>query len=302
MAKNIWWRKSRELKAQILSFVEDHKEIASCWVVGRKFSISPTTVWKILKEESVDKMKTACAVIAQYSEPGWSNWQRIHACWSTDVLKIRFMGGWIYLQLLLEERSRLILGWKLSAELCGENSRDLIKAVIARIGMKPLVVKHDRGSEFINYVFLGYLEEQKIISLASPAHWAPFNGRMERTNRLVRRFTRLLERSYCTTLDELISAIERAVQEINDELPRRMFGGLTSREIYDQKEVYTEAEREYLVKKIFEEQERIDGEYFLKGSELDRQRQAVLQSLQRMNVCEIHFGVRVNLLQEAFVS
>jgi hypothetical protein len=299
--KNIWWKTSQEKIQEMINYRNEHKEIATDCVVGLQFGISPTTVGKILAKifKPVEQIASNNLIIRV---PVHILWQKINACWSTDHMYVKFMGSWLYLQLLLEEYSRLILGWKLSGELSGANSRALIEAVINRLGTKPLVLKHDRGAEFQNPEVQGFLSQSRIIPLPSPAHYAPFNGELERTNRLVRRFTRPLEKKIGTTLDELVPAIQRGAREINDYLPRRIFNGRTSREIYDQEEVYSEEQREYLVDRIFQEQARIEGKYFLKGSVLDKQRRTVVESLQRLNLCEVCFGDRVKLFQAGVVS
>lgn len=298
-AENIWWKTGQGKIKEMIGFKQDHKEIGSNCAIALKFGVSPTTVGKIFAE-TIKPVNRFVNIMARV--PVSIEWQKIHACWSTDHMYVRFLGGWLYLQLLLEEYSRLILGWKLSAELSGENSRYLIEAVINLTGIKPLVIKHDRGAEFCNQEVQGYLRQESIISLASPAYYAPFNGKEERNNRIMRRFTAPLEKKPGTTIHELVPAIQRGTREINEFLPRRIFKGLTSREVYEQKEVYQEVQRECLVNQIFQEQARIDKEYFMKGSVLDKQRWAVVESLKKLNLCEFHFGEKVKLFQDRLVS
>jgi hypothetical protein len=292
VAKNIPWKHDETMTKKVLEFKKEHPEIASHYAAGKRCGIAPSTAGKILAEANA-KTADSPANVSRFI-PGWSEWLKIHACWSTDMMRIHFWGGFLYLHLLLEERSRLILGWKLGLEYSGTNTLELVRSVIECLGQKPLVLKHDRGQDMLGGGLLDYLREQKILFLPSPAYYAPFNGRMERTNPLVRRFTRPLEALVKCPPEKIVAAIQRGSHDINDVLPRRMFGGLTSREVYNQKEVYTESDQEYLIKRILQEQARTDMNYE-KMSSLDRERLVVLQALKGTNLCDYSLGEKVKL-------
>lgn len=298
IARNIWWQVPEAFKQQVIRFALEHPQLSSCCVLAKKFGISSASAWRILIKNRIKTMKEQKEI--KRKEHGFSEWLKIHACWSVDAIHLRFMGGRLYLILVLEEYSRLILGWKLCADLTSANATELIQGIIQEIGIKPLVIKHDQGKEFMGSIFQGFLKSLGIIPLPSPAYYAPFNGRLERMNRLIRRFTRPFEEKIDTTLAELESMIKHAVREINDYLPRLIFDGLTSREVYEQKEVYTEQDRENLLKLIPQEQARLE-ETYSKKAVLDRHRTDVVKALRETKLCEVQFGKNVRRFPRGFV-
>ena len=153
-------------------------------------------------------------------------------------------------------------------------------------------LKHDRGKEFINANFSGALEEKEVISLPSPAYYAPFNSITERTVRLLRRFTRPLEARYYTRFNEISDTFVRAQRIINHEFPRMIFKGETSDEVYAKARDYEDWERKKLIKEVFSKQRLTDGKYFLNGKELDKQRKEVVKYLCQMNLCYVHYRIK----------
>ena len=148
-------------------------------------------------------------------------------------------------------------------------------------------MKHDRGSEFIDDEFQEQLKLNSIISLPSPGHYAPFNSRMESCNRMLRKFTRPLEQRCDTTSYELHQNLLRANKIINKELPRRMFNGKTSWQVYTEGEDYTETERNILIEKARDRQEVLNGLFFLHGNQLDNRRKEVIKLLQEVKLCRV---------------
>lgn len=219
-------------------------------------------------------------------------WLARNACWSMDTMRVRFMGGWLYVMLVLEEYSRLILGYRIAPHIIGQYARELLAATILELGIRPLVVKHDRGSEFVNGTFQGLLRTEQIVSLPSPGYYAPFNSRIERGIRVMRKFTWALERRYDAELEEVDHAIGRGRYIINEEMPRRIFKGVTGRRIYEEGVDYDPGDRDRLIDEIFAYQRMLDGEFFLKGEELDMQRKEVVRYLQQVSLCEVGFTYR----------
>lgn len=267
---------------EILKVISEYKEVASEYFVAVKCGVSTTTVGRVRRMYLASSIIHVPKRFHKHYE-----WLKRHACWSIDTMYIRFMGGWLYLTVVLEEYSRLILGWRLCEQKLSMYAKELVSEIITGVGIIPLIMKHDRGSEFMEENFQEELNLHKIISLPSPGHYAPFNSRMESSNRLFRKFTRPLESGYDTPLDKLHHAIERGEMIINEEFPRRMFDGKTSRQVYIHGEDYTEKEREFLIEEIYKRQERIEGLFFLRGAELDERRREVIDLLQGLNLCRV---------------
>lgn len=275
----------------MLDFIEKFPEIATDYVVGERIGISSGSANKLKRQNRIQSVSAVMPVVKQsYS------WMKRNVCWSMDTMMIRFMGGWLYAMLVVEETSRMILGYKLVEEKLGIYARELLLTTLFAMKVKPLVLKHDRGSEFENEYFMDALSDEGIVSLPSPGYYAPFNSIIERSNRIVRRFTAPLETSYNAEVWEIDNALSRGQRVINHELPRKIFDGKTSWQIYQEGKDYEESEREELINLMLDNQKAIDGEYFFRGKELDKHRKEVVNYLCQKNLCNIQYRVQFQKL------
>ncbi len=282
------WQKVKE----VIDYIEKHAEIATNYVTAVMTGVSPSSVSNIRRKYISQPVATEVTVTKNHY-----GWLKRNACWSIDTMMIRFLGGWLYAMMMVEETSRLLLSYRLCERKLGIYAKELLLNTIIRLGKKPLVVKHDRGKEFENDDFQQALQEHRILSLPSPGYYAPFNSILERSNRLVRKFTMPLEMRYDATLEQMERVLAKAQRDINHELPRKIFEGKTSQEIYDATPDYEESEREQLIETVYENQELEDGKYFLGGKALDRQRQIIVEYLCQRKLCFIEQHVKKVKLQ-----
>ncbi len=288
IAQNIWWSHSMEKVKAVLYWLGTIPEIATNYVLAKKAGISETAVRAIRKKWcGCSEAVAGASVVVKTTAMKSYAWLAKHACWSMDTMMIRFMGGWLYAMLVMEEYSRFLLGYRLVGKQLGVYARELLLATATELKLTPLVVKHDRGTEFENYDFQEALREKGIMSLPAPGHYAPFNGRLERGIRSLRKFTRRLENRYDATLEEMEKALSRGRRVVNEEMPRRIFDGKTARTMYDAAVPYRPEDREKLVALIVSEEKRLQGEFFLRGVELDKQRAEVVNWLCRERLCEV---------------
>lgn len=291
VANDIHWRLSKEKRKEMLDFIEKFPEIATDYVVGERTGTSSGSANKLKRQNRIQPMTAVMPVVKQsYS------WMKRNVCWSMDTMMIRFMGGWLYAMMVVEETSRMILGYKLVEEKLGIYARELLLTTLFTMRVKPLVLKHDRGSEFENEYFMDALSDKGIVSLPSPGYYAPFNSIIERSNRIVRRFTAPLETSYNAEVWEIDNALSRGQRVINHELPRKIFDGKTSWQVYQEGKDYEDSERVEFINLILDRQKEIDGVYFLRGKELDKHRKEVVNYLCQKNLCNIQYRLQFQKL------
>ena len=161
------WQKVKE----VIDSIENYAEIATNYVVSVKTGVSTGSVSNIRRKYITQPVATEMTVTKNHY-----GWLKRNACWSIDTMMVRFKGGWLYAMLMVEETSRLLLSYRLCERKLGIYAKELLLSTIARLNQKPLVVKHDRGSEFENDDFQQALQEKRILSLPSPGHYAPFNS------------------------------------------------------------------------------------------------------------------------------
>ena len=288
--KNVWWALPEEKVKKVIELTERWKEIATNYVIGIKADISASSVGKILheyfgprkeKKERKHGLKTC-------------DWMKMHVCWALDTIKIPSKDGYVYAQLLIEEYSRCVLGWILSYSNTGEKAKKLIEETIEKHKITPLVIKTDRGSEFVNETVKSYLKEKEINYMPSPGHYPLFNGKLERENSIFRRF---LKKKGGMTFEEISNRMGKAIYVSNHELPRRMFSGKTSADIFKKGEIYQQDEKEILKQKVEERIKEIEKLKTPGLDKLDVLRKAVVNCVVDMGLCTIKSGDKnVNLL------
>ena len=96
----------------------------------------------------------------------------------------------------------------------------------------PLILKHDGGSIFHEESVEALLEEHQVIRLTSPPYYPKFNGKMERTVRDIKGYERAMRP--CNPDLSLKERLEETIRDLNEERPRPMLGGRTSKEVYEQ--------------------------------------------------------------------
>jgi transposase InsO family protein len=271
-----------------IEFIEKHRPIATDYAVAKRVGISESSAGNI-KHKYITKPEPREEVVQIKKS---YQWLKRNVCWSMDTMMIRFMGKWLYAILLIEESSRMILGIRLCEKKTGRYAGELLLSAIMALGIKPLVVKHDRGSEFENEDFQDTLKREEIVSLPSPGYYPSFNSIAERTIRIVRRYTMPLETRYDATLEEVDHALKHAQADTNYQFPREMFDGKTSYEMYEAGQDYQSDERERLLEAVCENQEIEDGKYFLSGKVLDKLRRDLVEYLCHRNLCSVWYRPR----------
>jgi transposase InsO family protein len=264
-----------------------YPEIASQWAIGRLVGVSASSVGKIW-QEATGKVQTVATVAPESF--GSCEWLRVHACWALDTAFIRLSGTLLYLMILVEEYSRLLLGWKLCADKTPQNAWGLVANTISSVGRAPLILKHDNGGEFAGDAFQLPLKNAGVEALPSPAYYAPFNGRCERSIKEVRKFTRPVEEKFGSNVYDLTGAIRRGFRIINDVLPRRMFRGRTSREAYQEGRKYTLEECHRLTKLMRETQKRLEVEHERRKKYYEHRRRIIIGTVRTLNLCEVKYG------------
>jgi transposase InsO family protein len=151
--------------------------------------------------------------------------------WSEDGAGFRERNRKKELLLLQDECSRFKVNTRLvKGPARSENVCDYLREAFEEHGA-PLILKHDGDSIFHNEEVRELLDEYGVINLKSPPRYPPFNGKMERSIRDVKSYERAMRKhNRHTTLKQRIAA---AIHDLNEERPRPVLGGSTSRETFE---------------------------------------------------------------------
>jgi transposase InsO family protein len=153
--------------------------------------------------------------------------------WSEDGAGFREFGVKKELLLLQDECSRFKVNTRLvDGPAKSEDVLDYLREAFDKYGA-PLIVKRDGQSIFHEENVEKLLDEYHVINLKSPPRYPEFNGKKERSIRDVKSYERAMkknDREQKTTLEERIA---ETIHDLNEERPRPMLGGRTSREVFD---------------------------------------------------------------------
>lgn len=146
------------------------------------FTVSESTVYKILKEEGLiteSNIKSFPAQKEYRFKPTSVNEQ-----WQTDATYLFVQGwGWFYLISVLDDYSRKILAWKLQSSMTGDDFIEVIDEAVLKSGVDPENMPNlvsDRGPALISEDLKDYLENQGIHHIKASPYHPQTNGKIER--------------------------------------------------------------------------------------------------------------------------
>jgi hypothetical protein len=154
----------------------------------------------------------------------------------------------LQLHTLMDESSRDILGWLLTAGGNFTQFMGLIKHAVNKYDITPLVLKHDndiilRGAE-------EFLAGRKIVDLPSPTYYSRYQAHLERGNLDLRKQFSIYEENSCLTYSEMNSKIGLTVEYLRNIRPRGIFNGKTCEDIFKNSAPITEISPEELICRI----------------------------------------------------
>ena len=169
-----------------------HRELAWRMVDEEVASLSPSTVYRILKGENlVCPWRRRAKRTREEEEKA----QRADEIWATDLMYVQIGGRTYYLVSFLDEYSRLIVHHALVAGMDGITVSVEAQATVERFlrerggelppqGMPR--IRSDNGSCYVSREFRGVLDEHHLGHQRIKPHCPEENGIIERSNRTLR--------------------------------------------------------------------------------------------------------------------
>jgi putative transposase len=191
-----WNKISAEEEVMILAEARASPELSArqlAWKVTdtRNMYISESTVYRILRREGL--IKPAEIVGFKAGKEYRRKTKRINELWASDCchLKVTYW-GWYYLDTVMDDFSRFILGWDLKTDMTGGSLEDVVQQAVDFTGMTDVpiedrtVLLSDNGAGYISQQFNQYLRLVGIRHItASPFH-PQTNGKIERYHRTLK--------------------------------------------------------------------------------------------------------------------
>jgi len=191
-----WNRISPEEGARVLAEAQASPEL-SCRHLAFKITdsgrtyLSESTVYRILKREGL--IKPAEIIGFKATKEYRRKTKRPNELWASDCCHLRvFDWGWYYLETVMDDFSRFILGWDLKTDMTGGSLEDVVQQAVDFTGMTDVPVEDrtvllsDNGAGYLSQQFNQYLRLVGIRHItASPFH-PQTNGKVERYHRTVK--------------------------------------------------------------------------------------------------------------------
>jgi len=154
---------------------------------------------------------------------------RPNELWHIDVTEIKIQSKKYYLQVILDNKSRIITGYKLTKSISGANTSDLLIQAMENYGI-PKKIMSDAGKENLNQNVNEVLQQNQI------KHYVAKRNTMY-SNSKVEAFFRMLKENYLRYLKiksklQLEKGTSFYIQKYNEEIPHISLGGRTPMEVY----------------------------------------------------------------------
>ncbi len=235
--KQYWNAILEEEKQLIIETALDYperssREIAFLFTDMHKRFVSESSVYRILKTQGL--VTPPVYDLIRASNEFKDKTSRVNEMWQTDFTYFKIIGwGWYYLSTVLDDYSRYIVHW----ELCeGMKVQDVKRTVDRAIIKARIVTKQqprllsDNGSCYIAGELKTYLKDNHGMD---QVHGRPMHpqtqGKIERYHRTMKNVIKL-DNYYSP--DELIAAIEKFVENYNNNRYHESLNNLTPADVY----------------------------------------------------------------------
>ena len=235
----VWNRISDRMRAKVIETALVHTALSprelACRITDRDGEfLSESSVYRILK--AADLIESPAYILLQAADRFQNPTRRRNELWQTDFTYLPVVGwGWYFLSTVLDDYSRKILAWKLSATMRVEDVTETLDLARAATGVDRVRVEHkprllsDNGPCYVAKDLAAYLAQHEIDHTRGRPYHPMTQGKIERYHRSMKNVVRL-ENHYSP--GELERAIARFVAYYNHERLHEAIGNVTPDDMY----------------------------------------------------------------------
>jgi transposase InsO family protein len=189
------------LRQQVVETALEHTELSprelACQMTDReRYFLSESSVYRILKAH--DLVTSPAYVVMSASDRFQHPTRHPNELWQTDFTYLRVMGwGWYYLSTVLDDYSRKILAWKLSATMGAADVTETLDLARAATGVDRVRVEHrprllsDNGPCYVSGELRAYLAEHGMRHTRAAPYHPMTQGKIERYHRSMKNVVKL---------------------------------------------------------------------------------------------------------------
>ena len=234
------------------------RELACRITDTERYFLSESSVYRILK--SHDLIASPAYLVMTAADRFQHPTRRPNELWQTDFTYFRVVGwGWYYLSTVLDDYSRKILAWKLSATMEAGDVTETLDLARAATGVDQVRVEHrprllsDNGPCYVSGELREYLSHHRMQHTRGAPYHPMTQGKIERYHRSMKNVVKL-ENYYSPW--ELERAIALFVDYYNHRRYHESLGNVTPADMYDGRQVEVLTRRERIKRETLERRRR----------------------------------------------
>ena len=239
-AHRVWNRLNEEERRRVIDIAKCHPELSPRLLAVKitdeeDFSISESTVYRILKEENLIRPRPLPEM------PAAKEWRqkttRPDELWQCDATNL-FIVGWGYYKLIPveDDYARKILRWELRPDESAFSVSDAVEISIENARREGHLIDSekmpklytDNGPGFASNVMAGYLAQHGIKHIFGTPYHPQGRGKIERFNRRIKETLCLVV--HCSP-EELKRAIDEAIR-IYNQTPHESLHNVSPNDVY----------------------------------------------------------------------
>jgi transposase InsO family protein len=235
----IWNRIPQEVKQQVVELALEHpdrspRQIAWLFTDEKDYFISESSTYRILK--GFDLVESPAFQIMSAADEFKHPTKRILELWQTDFTYFKIQGwGWYYLSTVLDDFSRYIIAWKLTASMSTTDVQDTLLMALASTGLDQVLVEHrprllsDNGACYVSGELRSFLVSRHIEHTHSAPYHPMTQGKIERYHRSMKNIVNLQNYYLPTQLEIEIASF---VNYYNHQRYHESLDNLTPADVY----------------------------------------------------------------------
>jgi putative transposase len=235
--RKAFWNQIPDAERQkVVEIALDKPELScrelACYITDtQKWFISESSVYRILKAQNL--ITSPAFIVNEAADEYKEKTSRIHQQWQIDFTYLKVVGwGWYYLGTVLDDYSRYIVSWDLSAQMKAIDSEKVVGKALAVSGLKkenrPRLLS-DNGPCFKSVDFKEYLAAKGMYQVFGAPYHPQTQGKIERYHRTMKNVIKLEQ--YFTP-EQLRESIEAFVDYYNNRRYHESFDNLTPADVY----------------------------------------------------------------------
>jgi len=238
--RKFWNKIPQTVKDQVVEIALERPEQSSrelAWHITDTYGyyISESSVYRILK--SHDLITSPAYILISAADHFQNPTKEVHELWQTDFSYFRVVGwGWYYLSTVMDDYSRYILAWKLTASMGASDVTETLDMARSKAGIDTVKVRHrprllsDNGPCYISKELKEYLADRQMTHTRGKRYHPQTQGKIERYHRSIKNVINL--QNYYLP-GELECEIKRFVKYYNYQRYHESLDNLTPADVYN---------------------------------------------------------------------